>query len=283
MEIRKTGYIPWQGTLRESGWRGWPIFKHGVATVFQRKKAKLLFAFASLPFLIFAVAVYASLRPELRMMTRMVKELGSDLAIFHSFYTNNFLLFTLVILALFSGGDAVALDRKHNAFPLLFARPLSRFDYLTGKLSYILFYLLLFSLVPGILLLTIKVVFSGSLSLSPRLILAALTYPLAPALLFGSLTLGFSAVTKNEHVAKVSIFGFYVASDILSNIVLPGRIFTRSNLGFLSPQQNLKRFGNLLFGFGDETAGKGIIAILIILFWSGLALWITYRRVGKEG
>ena len=46
MEIRKTGYIPWQGTLRESGWRGWPIFKHGVATVFQRKKAKLLFAFA---------------------------------------------------------------------------------------------------------------------------------------------------------------------------------------------------------------------------------------------
>ncbi|HNX42668.1 MAG TPA: hypothetical protein PKK98_09885, partial [Candidatus Aminicenantes bacterium] len=75
MEIRETGYIPWQGTLQESGWRGWPIFKHGVITVFQRKKAKLLFAFAALPFLIFAVAVYASLRPELRMMTHMVKEL----------------------------------------------------------------------------------------------------------------------------------------------------------------------------------------------------------------
>ena len=41
--------------------------------------------------------------------------------------------------------------------------------------------------------------------------------------------------------------------------------------------------GNLLFGFGGEPAWKGLLAILIILFWSGLALWIAYRRIGKEG
>ena len=184
----------------------------------------------------------------------------------------------MAILALFSG-DAVALDRKPTPSPPL-RQALSRFDYLTGKISYISS-ILLFSLVrasspddQGGL--------QRLLEPLPRLVLRP-CLPLAPALLFGSLTLGFSSVTKNEHVAKVSIFGFYVASNILSNIVLPGRLFTRSNLGFLSLQQNLKRFGNLLFGFGGEPAWKGLLAILTILFWSGLALWIAYRRIGKEG
>ncbi len=84
----------------------------------------------------------------------------------------------LIILSIFSGADLISADLKFKALPLYFSRPLSRGDYLLGKFSIILFYLLLFTLVPGILLLLFKMIFTGSLAVSPPLLLASWSFPL---------------------------------------------------------------------------------------------------------
>ena len=178
MDIREKGYRHWEGELKSSHFNWLPITLNGVKTVFRKKYAKLIFSLSASTFFVFLAAVYASTKPELKILSELVRLLKSDAELFKTFYANGFLIFMLVILSIFSGADLIAADLKSKAFPLYFARPLSRRDYLTGKFSIVLFYLLSFTLVPGILLLLFKMIFSGSLAFSPLLFLGILAFPL---------------------------------------------------------------------------------------------------------
>ena len=159
MDIREKGYRHWEGELQSSHFNWLPITLNGVKTVFKKKYAKLIFSLSASTFFVFLAAVYVSTKPELKILSELVRLLKSDAELFKTFYANGFLIFMLVILSIFSGADLISADLKFKAFPLYFARPLSRGDYLTGKFSIVLFYLLSFTLVPGILLLLFKMLF----------------------------------------------------------------------------------------------------------------------------
>ncbi len=211
MDIREKGYSHWQGELKTSGSNWLPIFFNGIKAVFRKKFAKLIFAFSGSTFVIFLIAVYVSTKPELRILSELVRLLKSDADLFKTFYSNGFLTFMLVILSIFSGADLISSDLKFKAFPLYFARPLSRLDYLLGKFSIILFYLLLFTMVPGILLLLFKMIFTGSLAVSPLLLLGILVFPAAGMRLPGIADPGaFDPQRQHEIHPDRHIPGLYV-------------------------------------------------------------------------
>ena len=65
-------------------------------------------------------------------------------------------------MSVWAGAGLIANDRRANALQIYLAKPLTRTEYILGKLSVLLAFLLSVTLVPGLLLLIMQVAFSGS-------------------------------------------------------------------------------------------------------------------------
>ena len=186
MTIREKGYYRWEGELKSRGITWFPILLKGIKTAFKKKFSKAVFAFAALPFVIFLLAVYVSTKPELKMLSRLVSLLRDDAAFFNAFYTNGFLIFVMLVFCIFIGAELISGDLQFNAFPLYFSRPLNRKDYIWGKFSIMMFYFLLFTLIPGILLIIFKMIFTGAFAVDPKLLLAIIFTPLVISFMISS-------------------------------------------------------------------------------------------------
>ena len=112
MEIREKGYRHWEGQLQTSHLNWLPIARNGVKAVFKKKFAKLVFSLSASTFFVFLAAVYVSTKPELKILSELVRLLKSDAELFNTFYANGFLTFMLVILTIFSGADLISADLK---------------------------------------------------------------------------------------------------------------------------------------------------------------------------
>jgi ABC-type transport system involved in multi-copper enzyme maturation permease subunit len=279
MDIREKGYSRWQGQLQTARHHWLPIFFNGIRSVFKKKYSKLVFAMSGSTFFIFLVAVYVSTKPELRILSELVRLLKSDAELFQTFYSNGFLIFNLVILAIFSGADLISADLRFKAFPLYFARPLSRTDYLIGKFSIVLFYLLLFTLAPGLLLLLFKMIFTGSLAVSPLLLLAILAFPLLQCAFLASLTLSFSILSANTKFIQIAVFLVYMFSDSLAQILR--NIFKNDHFMLISLQHNLEQLAHFMFRLAPKYAYPAWLALLPPAAVSLLAVGLLGWRIKK--
>ncbi len=279
MEIREKGYRHWEGQLRSSRYDWLPIARAGIRAVFKKKFAKLIFSLCASTFFVFLAAVYASTKPELKILGELVRLLRSDAELFNTFYTNGFLTFTLIILSVFSGADLISADLKHKAFPLYFSRPLSRGDYLAGKFAIILSYLLAFTLVPGILLLLFKMLFAGRLAVSPLLLLAILAFPLIECLCLASLTLGLSILSSNTKFIQIAIFLVYIFSNNLAQMLKA--IFKSDYFFLVSLPGNIRQLGSFLFGVKPAYGFPAWLSLLLPLLITALAFWLLAWRIKK--
>jgi ABC-type transport system involved in multi-copper enzyme maturation permease subunit len=279
MDIRSKGYSPWPGPLRRDGLAWAPIFRHGIRQVFRRRFSKLLFAMAAAPFFVFLVGIYVRSKPELKMLSRLVRQLQSDASLFHSFYTNGFLVFWLMILSIFCGAGLISGDLKFHALALYFARPLRRRDYLAGKFAVILFYLLLFTLLPGLLLLVLNALFQGAWTASPGLLAGALLYPLLTGFFLAALTLGLSIVSPNTKLVQVIIFFIFIFSNTLAEIL--HQVFRSYWCYLVSFQRNFEQLGTLLFGLPARFAAPAWLSAVTLAGLGLLALAALNRRVRK--
>lgn len=279
MEIREKGYRHWQGELSADGGRWLPIARCGIRSVFKKKYAKLVFSLSASTFFVFLAAVYASTKPELKILGELVRLLRSDAELFNTFYTNGFLIFMLFILSAFSGAELISADLRFRAFPLYFARPLSRPDYLAGKLAVILFYLLAFTLAPGILLLLFKILFTGSLAVSPLLLLAILALPLVACGCLALLTLALSSLSPNTKFVQIAVFLIYLFSNSLAQILKA--IFKSDYFFLLSVPGNIRQLGSLMFGVKAAYRYPAWLSLLLPLTISALALWLLLWRIRK--
>lgn len=281
MPIREKGYYNWEGELKTSHVKWLPILFNGIKTVYKKKWSKLLFAFCGFTFLVFLVAVYVATKPELRMLSRMVKEIQTDALLFNAYYTNGFLLFMMVILCIFAGGDLISGDLKYKSFTLYLSRPLRRLDYVKGKFSILLFYLLVFTLVPGLLLIFFKIIFSGEFSVPLHILMAAIVFPIVISFFLASFSIMFSSLSPNGRLVKVLIFVAYLMSNAIAQSLRA--IFRERSFLYLSFDQNIKQFGKFIFGTTGErfyTAGfvSGcILAALALIFF--FFVMIRIKRV----
>lgn len=280
MSIREKGYYGWDGELKSSIFMAWPIFIKGIQSAFKKKYAKALFGFAALPFIIFLTAVYISTKPELRMLTRFVRLLKDDASFFNVFFTFDLMLFNMILLCVFIGSDLISADLKFNALPLYFSRPIDRKDYILGKYSIIMFYLLLFTLIPGILLIIFKIIFTGSFSINLILLLAVIFFPFVISVFFSSLTLLISSFSSNRKFVWIAIFLIYIFSGVLAEML--NSIFKKSYFFLFSIEVNVKQTGSFLFQTRTSYQMPPWISFLILIFLTLLMIYILYRRIVKS-
>lgn len=280
MPIRESGYYAWEGEIVERKFRWTPIFVQGIIKVFRKKWAKLLFSFLIAPLIVFMAAIWFSTKPEAKMLGDLVKMIPSDARLFNVFYTNGYLNFFLIILCLFGGVDLVSGDLKYNSFSLYFSRPLKRWDYIWGKVSILVFYLLLFTLGPGIVLMLAKILFSGKLSISFSVFVAAVLYPVVISLFMGSLTVMLSSLTANRRLVYIFFISFYAVSEILGEEI--SRAANNDYFNLFSIEKNFEQLSAWLFRVKPVFDSPGWLSAMVLLGCCGLFLGVINLRLKRR-
>jgi ABC-type transport system involved in multi-copper enzyme maturation permease subunit len=282
MTIKERGYTHWDGELQDGRFPWWPITRMGIKLTFKRRFFKLFFGLTLMPALVWLVGIYISERLEdfKFMMEGETDFLNVNPLYFKTYFTNEFLLFMVVMIMVFSGAGLISDDLRHNALQLYFARPLKKRDYLTGKAAVIFFFLLILTLVPGVVFILFKMIFAGNFQFFvsyPWLILSVVAYSLLLTTFFAFYTLLMSSVGKNRRYVSILIFGVYIFSDIFSAIFR--EIFRSQYFFLLSIKTNLQQIGAVLFRQRTPFNIPWFYSLLVIVAICLFAAYLLKRKV----
>jgi ABC-type transport system involved in multi-copper enzyme maturation permease subunit len=249
--IREKGYSHWDGKLTERRFPWWPITRTGILLAFRKKRFKFVFAGSFVPAVVFLVGLYISERLEdfKAFLQGSDRLLNINPNYFKTYFTNDSLLFLIVLVLGFAAAGLIADDLKHNSLQLYFSRPLRKKDYLLGKMSVIFFFVLILTAVPGLVLLIFKLIFAGSFKFFldyPWLPLSILGYSALLTVFFAFYVLFLSSLSKNTRYVTILVFMIYIFSDILFGIL--SGIFHEPAMALFSIKANLQQAGAFLFG-----------------------------------
>jgi len=284
MPIKEKGYTHWEGELKKSRYPWIPITRKGIKLAFKKKFFKFTFFLTLIPAIVYLAGIYISERLEdfafLAENSKSVSFLKINPGYFNSYFTQDFLLFMIVVVLVFCGAGLISDDLRYNSLQLYFSRPITKKDYFLGKASVIAFFLFILTLIPGIIFMLMKIIFSGNLrfiSDYPWLILSVIGYSFFITGFFAFYTLFVSSVNKNRRYVSILIFGIFIFSDILYGIFKG--IFESEYFSLLSIKANIKQVGAAFFGQKLPHNVPWIYSFLVLLFICVLAGFVLNKKV----
>src|SRR6185369_13202226 len=153
--IHDQTYRRYQGTRQPVG-HAWSVIAwSGIRAMLAKKAYLFLMIVSFVPFVVNAVRIY---------FTANYPQAGSFFQVTPSTYrsfldSQGIFVFFMTIWA---GAGLIANDRRANALQIYLSKPLLRTEYIVGKWSVLLAFLLTVTMVPGLLLILLHVMFAGS-------------------------------------------------------------------------------------------------------------------------
>jgi ABC-type transport system involved in multi-copper enzyme maturation permease subunit len=282
MTIREKGYAHWTGKLEDRKYPWWPITRMGIKLAFKTKGFRLFFIFSLIPSVVYLAGIYISERIEsFRFMIKgSEKILQINHGYFKSYLTGDFLLFMIVMLLVFGGARLISDDLKNNSLQLYFSRPIQKKDYFLGKASVLFFFLLILTLVPGLVFFLMKLIFSGSFQFFvayPWLPLSIIVYSALVTAFFSSYTLLLSSLSKNRRYVAILTFTVYIFSDVVFGIFYG--IFRSPYVALLSLKLNLQQVGAFLFRQKATYDVPWFYSLLVLLAVCVLAAVVLRKKI----
>jgi ABC-2 type transport system permease protein len=231
----------------------------------------VLAAISFLPFVVRVIQLYIVTR-----LPQAESILPVDGRLFGEFL-NLQALFT-VLLAIFGASGLVANDLRTGAILAYLSRPLTRRDYVLGKLLVPLCLALAVTLVPGLML------YTSAVSLAPERYLkwelawigpSIVLQSLAISLVVSLLTLAISALSRSTRVAGLALFGMMAGLEMV-RLVLQYPLGQRYAM-LLSIFKDLQALSQALFGLNDSTIAVGWGWALLVLGLVSLACLAILR------
>jgi ABC-2 type transport system permease protein len=269
MPIYDQGYRRYEarGPLRQV--RFWPITREALRMILSKRAFLGLLAVSFLPFLFRVGQVYIVTRfPEAGRV------LPVDGRLFGQFL-NTQIGFT-ILLAIFGASGLIANDLRTGGILVYLSRPLTRRDYVLGKLGVPLALGLAVTLVPGLVL------YAAALTLAPSQFFewelawigpAIVVHALVISLVVSLLSLAVSALSRSARVAGLSFFGLIFGLEMVRVVLQHG--FGRREALLLSFQADLQSLGSSLFGLADPELAIHWAApagVLLLVSLAGLAI-----------
>lgn len=217
MAVYEHAYKPYAGPLTPEWSRFLVIPRHAYRDVFSSKLFTGFFALCFVYPLVMAIIIY--LHHNLTAMTIIQLNLR-DLVPINGFFFKlllsgqGVLAFLLTVLM---GPPLISRDLANNALPLYLCRPLSRAEYVIGKMSVLLILISLITWVPGELLFLFQSYLEGSGWFANNLWIAGsiLVYSWAWIILLALLSVTISAWVKWRLAASAALFGLFIISTAI--------------------------------------------------------------------
>jgi ABC-2 type transport system permease protein len=245
MPIFDQGYRRYEARQALRQVRFWPITREALRLILAKRAFLGLLAVSFLPFVVRAIQVYVVTR-----FPDAGKVLPVDGRLFGEFL-NQQIGFT-ILLSIFGAAGLVANDLRTGAILVYLSRPLTRRDYVFGKLCVPLALNLAVTLLPALAL------YAVALGLAPDQFLQWELAWIGPAIAVHSLTislfvsllvLAVSALSRSARVAGLAFFGLIFGLEMVRLIVQ--HAFGRAEAMLVSVLADMRALGAALFGLTD--------------------------------
>ncbi len=264
------------GGQRERPGSAWTVIAwSGIRTLITQRRFLFLLIFAWLPFLVRAVQIYVA---NLAANFPQADILRPSPETFRGFLDRQgiFLLFVTVYV----GAGLVANDRRANALQIYLSKPLTRAEYVGGKLAVLASFQLLVTWVPAILLLVLQVVFAGSFTFIREnlFLIPAITLFASVLVLLAAFTmLALSSLSNSSRFVGILYVGVALFTDAMFNAL---RLMTGSTSALLiSFGANVAHVGDVIFRLQPRYDTPWTLSMLVIIGWICLSIVILERRV----
>jgi ABC-2 type transport system permease protein len=275
MPIHDQGYRRYGGHRTPAG-RAWSVIaKAGIRTLLSKRAFIALLLLSWIPFLVRAVQIYAATNlPQAAF-------LAPDAKMFRQFLEQQEVF--LFFITVYAGAGLIATDRRANALQIYLSKPLTRLEYIFGKLAILITFLLLVTWVPAVLLLLIQIMFAGSFTffLDNLFLFPAVTvFSFIQVVAVASAMLALSSLSKSSRYVGVLYAGLLFFSQALYGIVFG--ITRDSRLAWMSVASDLAQIGDAIFRVPLRFKMSVPVAFLVVaalVVVSGLILEKRVRGV----
>jgi ABC-2 type transport system permease protein len=272
MPIHDQGYRRYGGRREPSG-RTWAVIaRSGVMNMVRRRLFLALLLLAWLPFVVYAVQLYLAANfPQASMLAATPKT-------FRDFFEWQTVF--VFFVTIYVGAGLIANDRRANALQIYLSKPLTRAEYIVGKLAVLLVFLVGVTWLPAMLLLLLQIMFAGNLTfvrnnlfLFPAITLFAVIQVLTAA--FAMLAL--SSMSRSSRFVGIMYAGLIFFTAAMYNAL---RAITGSSaFAWLSPTNCLDIIANAIFRTPSGRSVPVWIAFAAIFGLIVASIAILERRV----
>ncbi|MEW6320818.1 MAG: ABC transporter permease subunit [Acidobacteriota bacterium] len=272
MPIHDQGYRRYAGTRAPVGQAWQVIARAGILGIVRERKFIALMLFAWAPFVVRAVQVY------LAANFQQASFLAATAETFREFLDQQGIF--VFFVTIWVGAGLIANDRRANALQVYLSKPLTRAEYVAGKLA-ILFALLMFvTWTPAMALLLVQIAFAGSLAFIRQnlfLVPAITLLSLLQVLLAAMTMLALSSLSKSSRFVGIMYAGLIFFTSALFN-ALRG-ITGSSGFAWLSPTDALELLGDVIFRLEPRYDMAPAVAALVVIALIAGSGWVLERRV----
>jgi ABC-2 type transport system permease protein len=275
MPIHDQGYRRYGGNKARTG-TGWMVIaRAGIRSMIGKRAFLGLLLVSWFPFFVRAVQFYAAANLTSIPQTSL---LAPSADTFRQFLEQQqtFVFFVTVYV----GAGLIANDRRANALQIYLSKPLTRAEYVLGKLAILMTFLALVTWVPAIVLLIVQIAFAGNFTFfttNAFLFPAITVFAFLEVVLASSTMLALSSLSKSSRYVAI----LYAAVIFFTQAVY-GVLYavTRSTaFSWLSFSANLKQIGDVIFRQRLEYDTPWPVSLLMIVLLIVLSGVILERRV----
>jgi ABC-2 type transport system permease protein len=272
MPIHDQGYRRYGGLRQPHGRTWWVIARAGVMERLRERKFLGLLLFAWLPFLIRAVLLYVAANVPQASFVEATPQTFRE-------FLNQQSLF-VVFITVYVGAGLIANDRRANALQIYLSKPLTRIEYVAGKLVTLLIFLLAVTWLPGMLLLLLQMLFAGNftflranLFLFPAITLFSAILVLVAAFVMMAL----SSLSKSRRFVAMMYVGAIIFTSAMYQAL--SNITASRTWAWISPQDVLNVISAVIFRSPGTPAIPMPAALLVVAVLIGASIWVLERRV----
>lgn len=272
MPIHDQSYRRYRGQRADvrSAWT--VIALTGIQTLLKKYAFLGVLLGAWIPFIVRAVQLYlASAYPQATL-------LAANAETFRAFLEQQG--FWVFVMTVYVGSGLIANDRRANALQIYLSKPLSRAEYIGGKVAILIVFLLLITWVPAMLLLVLQAVFSGSFGfvreniyLVPAITLASLLEVLLAAFVM----LALSSLSKSSRYVAILYTGIMIFTNAIFGVL---RMATGSTgVSWISFTASMEQVIDAIFRVNPRYDTPVAVSLLVVLGLIAISVSVLERRV----
>jgi ABC-2 type transport system permease protein len=275
MPIHDQGYRRYGGTRAPRGQAWTVITRAGLRTMLAKRAFLGLLLVSWFPFFVRAVQIYAAANlPQDQFLAPTAETFRQFLD-----QQSTFVFFVTVYV----GAGLIANDRRANALQIYLSKPLTRAEYVFGKLAILVAFLLLVTWVPAIVLLIVQIAFAGNFTFFRNnvfLFPAITVFCAIEVIMVSTAMLALSSLTKSTRYV-----GIMYAAVVFFTSAIYGVLYavTRSSaLSWISFPADLEQVGNVIFRLPlkyDTPWPVSLLVIVAVVVVSGVILERRVRGV----
>jgi ABC-2 type transport system permease protein len=253
--------------------RSLALARSSARLLLKRRSFLLLLALSWSPAVVRAAQIYVA-----RQFPQAPDFFTVSAATWREFLGGQVQFLPVVLVSLYTGASAIASDVASGALVVFLSKPVSRFDYVLGRLMPVAAAIAFITLVPALALLLLQVSLAPGLdwiSEAPHLPLSIVGYSLFLSLYFSITVLAVSSLCRSGRVAGAGFAALAFGSNFVARAALAGE-----PPGFLSMTKAAIEAG--YWFFAEPSVEGASISVAVMSFTMLLALFVLDRRLRSK-